>query len=445
MCVVAGLAVLTVAAQAFIFDGQISIDRALNSPTLTVRYTNAAAALVELRVNGESVATRSVNAGKSSGETTFTLNLASLNSGDNRIEIRLFDKSGAMLASETTTVTTENAQGPVFITAPKMGATVKGNVDIKLGFGQELKNTYVSFFIDNQFKAISNVPPFEFNWDTSRDSNGWHEVEAWVVDDSTATYKTKKIRVYVQNPGGATPREFAPTTTTTSRTTSTTTPPKKSPPVVTNPPAVAPKVTPKPPVMVGEPVANNFHVGVGGPMSTKPATTQKSAAAGLKEMMPTGKRLALTAQKTPTNTTLSGVKTAASLGSISITKGQHLPNIGAFAIVYNTQFVNFDVQPRVTNGVPLTPFRHLIEKAGGKVDWSNRAKNVSAQADGRDIFLHIGDSFAQINKQRIELETPSFIEAGRTIVPLSFMRDVLNVNIDYDKATGHVLITSVKK
>src|SRR6185436_3590110 len=110
------------------------------------------------------------NAGKNSGETTFTLNLASLKAGDNRVEIRLFDKAGQLLASETSTVTTEGeAKGPIFLTSPKMGATVQGKVDIKLGFGHEMKNSYVSFFIDNQFKSISNVPPFEFNWDTSKD------------------------------------------------------------------------------------------------------------------------------------------------------------------------------------------------------------------------------------------------------------------------------------
>src|SRR5579862_4312317 len=104
MCVVAGIAIMAVATPALIFDGQITIDRALNSPTLTVRYTDANAALVELRVNGESVATRTVNAGKSSGETTFTLNLSTLNSGDNKIEIRLFDTAGKLLATQTTDV-----------------------------------------------------------------------------------------------------------------------------------------------------------------------------------------------------------------------------------------------------------------------------------------------------------------------------------------------------
>ncbi len=411
---------MTVAAPALIFDGQITIDRAINSPTLTVKYTHANAALVELRVNGESVATRTVSADSSTGETTFTLNLASLSGGTNKIEVRLFDKAGKLLATETSQITADSSQAPVYLTNPKMGATLQGNVDIKVGFGHEMKNSFVSFFIDNQFKSISNVPPFEFSWDTTRDANGWHEVEAWVVDDTSATYKSRKVRVFVQNKGGNTDRIF---------------------------PTAKPVPTAKSAAVAAQPAANDFHVGVTGVAGTKPAALVSSVPTGPKAMIPTGKRLALAQNRQlPPASITHSVPATLETGTISIVRGQRLPNIGSFAIVYNTQFVDFDVQPRVTeDGVPLTPFRHLIEKAGGKVGWAHLKKDVSAEADGRSIFLHIGDSFAQINKQRIELERPSFIESGRTIVPLSFMRDALDVNIDYDKATGHVLITSAKK
>jgi hypothetical protein len=420
--VIAGLAVLAASSQAFILDGQISIDRALNSPTLTVRYSNASAALVELRVNGESVATRSVNAGKSAGETSFNLNLSTLTSGDNKVEIRLFDKGGKLLATEQTTVTTEQAQGPVFITNPKMGANVRGSIDIKVGFGKELKNSYISFFIDNQFKSISNVPPYQFTWDTSRDSNGWHEVEAWIVDETSSTFKTKKIRVFVDNVGGRTDRinpEAAP---------------------------LLAKAQPASKALEGA-ASNSVRVKMSDPLALKPVELHPSTAMGPKSLLPTGNRLAKAnppkAQKPPTATVTNSV--TGGIGTMAISHGQRLPNIGTFAIVYNTQFVDFDVQPRVTNGVPLTPFRYLIEKAGGKVSWAHKEKNVSAQADGHDIFLHIGDSFAQINKKRVDLEQASFLDHGRTIVPLSFMQDALNVAIEYDKATGHVLITSIKK
>ncbi len=55
MCVLAGIAALGVTANALSLDAHISIDRAINSPTVTIRYTGAHTALVELRVNGESL------------------------------------------------------------------------------------------------------------------------------------------------------------------------------------------------------------------------------------------------------------------------------------------------------------------------------------------------------------------------------------------------------
>lgn len=128
-----------------------------------------------------------------------------------------------------------------------------------------------------------------------------------------------------------------------------------------------------------------------------------------------------------------------------ITKGTRIPNLSSFAVVLNSQFVDFDVNTRVDDGVPMTPFRHLLEKAGGSVDWLNSTKTVSAKADGHDIQLKIGDRNALINKLTVSLEVAPYIDRGRTIVPLSFLHDALNVNIEYDKETGHVLITTAQK
>ncbi len=415
----AGLAILSVVAQAAPLNAQIVIDRALNSPTLTIRYTNASAALVELRVNGESVATRNLAAERSSGETSFSLTLANLRSGDNDIEVRLFDVSGKLLGTQRTSIQADESKGPVYFTNPKMGATIIGPVEIKVGFAAQMKNSYVSFFIDNQFKSISNVAPFSYVWDSTLETNGWHELEAWLVDDTSATYKTRKVRIFINNPSGHSPR--------------------------LNLEKPTPKPTAKPAVSTGEWTLNPIKVSIAGTVGTKPAQFASSVPTGPKAMVPTGKRLIASKmdQKLPPMSVTNRITSASSM--VRITKGQRLPNIGAFTVVFNTQFVNFDVQPRVENGVPLTPFRHLIEKAGGMVLWEHLKKNVDAKADGHNISLHIGDAFANINKHRVELEHKSFIDSGRTIVPLSFMRDALNVNIEFDKATNHVLITSSKK
>lgn len=473
LTVLAGLAVVVASTPAFVYDAQIMIDRALNSPTLTIRYSGASVALVELRLNGKSLGTRPVSAARSSGETNFTLDLSSLTDGDNEIEVRLFDRSGKLVGTERSTVTTDENRGPVFISSPRVGATVQGPVEIRVGFGREMRNAYVSFFVNNQVKSMVNTPPFTYLWDTSREQNGWHEVEAWVIDEASNTFKTRKVRVFVNNPGGRTDRRVA-------------TPPVAAP-VKTAPPAVVP--APKP---VTNPVSNQvrgtatgseagLRTGatpagtavttptgpatprvsavearnavrgnvLGAPSGTKTTPIGTSVATGPKDLTPTGTRNAavktVAVRTTPAAATTAVRNVTSAARTISITKGQRIPNLASFAVVLNSQFVEFDVNPRVDNGVPMTPFRHLIEKAGGTVDWQNDQKAVEATAEGRNLVLQIGERTAKIDKLPVSLEVAPYLDRGRTIVPLSFIRDFLKVNIEFDRETGHVLITSVKK
>jgi hypothetical protein len=443
MCILAGLAVLSVTANAFMFDVKIAIDRALNSPTLTVRYSGANVALVELKLNGVSLGTRNVNAGKASGETNFTLDLSSLNDGDNVIEVSLFDKDGKLVGAEKSNVQADNGtNSPVHLNSPKVGATVQGPVEIKVGFGRELRSAYVSFFVDNQFKAMMNVPPFSYLWDSERESNGWHELEAWVVDESSKTMKTRKVRVFVNNPGGRTNRvvETKPATNPSNPSTAKAAnikPTKGNTEAVTSKSAITPSLPME--------LALNPNSGVMGSASSFKATTKvPSSATGPKYLTPTGTRLALTQKAAPVKAVAATANAVKSAGPIAVTKGKKLPNMGSLVISYNKSTVDFDVNPRIENGIPLAPIRHLLEKAGGEVKWKAFEKLVEAKAEGREIFIWIGNKDAKVDGNKVEMEVAPFIDRGRTIVPLSFLQETLNVTIEFDPETGHVLITSNK-
>src|SRR5437870_5108701 len=97
ICVLGIVVASHLGANASAQDAKVHIDRALNSPTLTVRYSGGHVALIELRVNGSSFGTRNADPGSSKGETNFMLDLATLNNGDNDVEIRLYDKNGKLL------------------------------------------------------------------------------------------------------------------------------------------------------------------------------------------------------------------------------------------------------------------------------------------------------------------------------------------------------------
>ncbi len=111
----------------------------------------------------------------------------------------------------------------------------------------------------------------------------------------------------------------------------------------------------------------------------------------------------------------------------------------------NNAYVNFDVAPRVADGVPLTPFRHLFQEAGGSVAWQHESKEVSARGLGKSVLFRIGRDLADVNGQQYRFEITPFIEGGRAIVPLSFMVDALNVKVQYDPNTGHVLVSTLEK
>ena len=606
---------------------QIEISRALNSPTLAVKYSGAHAALVELRLNGESFGTRSVDQSSADGETTFSLDVLSLKDGDNDVEIRLYDKSGHLVGSEKTVITADqSSKSPIFLTTPKMGDNVMGPVEITVGFGRDFKNSYVSFFVDNQFKAMMNFPPFTYVWDTTRESNGWHELEAWVVDDTSATFKTRKVRVFVNNPGGHTYRIMPP-----SKPISKPVPaykPAKGVPALPEPQPVdlaassntvsaavsgmsAPlkpiaqsasvlsvvKTNAIPPAVLGFVAQNPIEPGLESHTAgVKAAPMPNSVAIGPRIMTPTGRRvvaskpaqspvatdskpavaeikpaanpvvaevnispsqpktLAVTspvaelvqrpaspsapmtpdvkpvekpaseirpidsgtlvalvpatspeapvATYKPLNLDMTGegmvarpkttvqpaapivpaapapfvpipeptvhsamsslatsesvVKRTAPAVAKPVSKPNHhakmitveygtkLPVHSDYEIVYAGTPLTFDVAPTIHQGVPVTPFRHLIEHAGGDVKWEPIDKEVEASTDGRDIWLKIGDKIAKINSLSTQLELAPYIQSGRTIVPLSFIKQALNVDIDYDKATGHVLITPKK-
>lgn len=462
LAAMAGVAVLSTSAQAFMVDdAKILIDRALNSPTLTIKYSGAAATLVELKINGTSFGTRQVT-GKAAGETNFTLDLSQLADGENEVEVFLYSKDGALVGKEKTTITSKRGdKGPVFLVNPKVGSTVRGTVDIKVGFGKDLKNSYVSFFVDNQFRSMTNNPPYSYLWDTTREAAGWHEVEAWVVTGDGDTYKTTKTKIFVDNPGGPTHRPVA-------------TKPAEIPvtPVV-EPPVrgtVGPKLNQGNGSSAITTVVNTLVPAVTGILLTNAVKPATGAAAGLKPAAEADAGIMMDQRNiTPGQTTVPAIKagpvvktgakpvikinntnttavtSAAGTGLVSITKGQRLPNMTPLTIMLNSRPINFDVAPRVQDGIPLTPFRHLFEGNGGTVDWDNVQKVLEANGDGQSVWLKIGDKMAKVNKIDVELELAPFLERGRTMVPLSFIRDSLAVDVQYDPATGHVLITKAKK
>lgn len=127
------------------------------------------------------------------------------------------------------------------------------------------------------------------------------------------------------------------------------------------------------------------------------------------------------------------------LGSPSeLRTGARLKVPGTFQVAYNHSKINFDVPPRVENGLPLAPFRQIFEHTGGVVVWYHDTKQVRAAAEGAEIKLQIGSKEALVNQMVIVMDREAFIDSGRTLVPISFVKKALNLTAEYDVRTGTI-------
>jgi len=127
----------------------------------------------------------------------------------------------------------------------------------------------------------------------------------------------------------------------------------------------------------------------------------------------------------------------ASLGSL-------LHSIGQTSVLFNHTTVKLDRPLTASGGVLFGPLRQIFEQGGGTLTWQSRTGTVRAKSATKNILLTIGDSRAVVNAKAVTLDGKPYLMMGRTMVPLSFVTAALDADVQYDAATGHLLITSRK-
>ncbi|MDW8104168.1 MAG: stalk domain-containing protein [Armatimonadota bacterium] len=394
---------------------------------------------------------------------------------------------------------------PLAIVSPANGSAVSGKVEIALRVSERLGRAYVSLFIDRQFKTLRNFPPYTYVWDTTTVENGWHLIEALGVDEARNTYRAAPVRVLVNNPGGQTMREtrlpeasttapdilLTPLGSTLSLKSAEAVPhsvvreaippvalPEQTTPPIsaearpsttrplaeTSPQQVARVATP--PAVREAPTLPEPRVSLPAPAATTVGTIARPEAI-LPPAMPAGQKLVVPpamAMRPPSaqstyevrkGDTLTGIAkrhgvSPEALATVNGIANPHRVRAGdrlvipssTFQVVFDSTRIVFDVPPRVQDGIPLAPFRQIFEHTGGWLYWYPQSRTVRAVNAEREIELRIGQPSAQVNNQVIPMEVAPFIDRGRTIVPLSFVRDALDVKIHYDPKTGNLLIES---
>jgi len=445
---------------------------------LTLQLRGLRAAWVEVEVDGIIVATRHLT-GRSE-VLTLHLQSAGLAPGRHNAVVKIYDAQGRLISQRTMPIELlPDPNSPLTIVAPRNGAQVAGIVPIEVRVNRR-DSVYVSFFVDGQIRGLRNYPPYVYNWDTTRERNGWHTLEVWSYDGNQ-TLRTPPMRVFVNNPGGRTEREpspevtepavqvaetahavvdSAPRTVAASKARPSEAVRLRTPESPAEIPA-EPSVTPA----LAEPA---FTATVNGsaaaqPSPNRPVAPQQEPSVLTTATTPT--QMARELRRVQTEPQMRGQKLRApqlalapnapapssaaprkANALVRLEYGARLPaGVSQFEVVVDATRIAFDVAPIVEDGVALIPVRHVLEQLGAQVQWDNQRKTATLQLGARKAVLRVRENEVRVDGKPIPLEARLRIVRGRILVPPTVLRELLDAELLYDGATGQVTVNTDRK
>jgi len=112
------------------------------------------------------------------------------------------------------------------------------------------------------------------------------------------------------------------------------------------------------------------------------------------------------------------------------------------AIVFDGEPLELRVAPETLNGIATGPLRELFEHTDGVLYWFPITKEVRAINADSDLYLTIGNPDIQINGSTEQVPLAPYIKRGRTMLPLQFIADMLDVTISYEPTTQQIVVSS---
>lgn len=110
------------------------------------------------------------------------------------------------------------------------------------------------------------------------------------------------------------------------------------------------------------------------------------------------------------------------------------------ALVFGETVQN-DVAPLLQNGRTMLPARFVAEKLGADVKWDDAAKKVTVTKGETEIVLYVGSEKAYVNGEERLLDSPAFIQDGRTYSPMRFICENLGADVKWNAEKKQAIIT----
>ena len=96
--------------------------------------------------------------------------------------------------------------------------------------------------------------------------------------------------------------------------------------------------------------------------------------------------------------------------------------------------------PLIVNDRTVVPVRAIVEAMGGQISWDGKERLVTIQNKGRTVFMWIGRQDYSIDGTSGTMDVAPFIRNGRTYLPLRYVAESLDCQIDWIAAERKVVI-----
>ncbi|MBO5136113.1 MAG: copper amine oxidase N-terminal domain-containing protein [Clostridia bacterium] len=116
-------------------------------------------------------------------------------------------------------------------------------------------------------------------------------------------------------------------------------------------------------------------------------------------------------------------------------------NIGEKDAKVFGEIISNDVAPKIVKDRTMLPIRFVAEKLGATVEWVDETQTAIVELGDIKISIVIGEGFATVNGEKIELDSPSFVEDDRTFLPIRFVMENLGADVLWHNDTQTVIIT----
>ncbi|NPV44285.1 MAG: copper amine oxidase N-terminal domain-containing protein [Firmicutes bacterium] len=98
--------------------------------------------------------------------------------------------------------------------------------------------------------------------------------------------------------------------------------------------------------------------------------------------------------------------------------------------------------PLIMGSRTILPIRAVVEALEGSIRWNENERKITINRQNTAIEMWVGKKEMLVNGEEIRNDVPPVIIEGRTYVPVRFVAENLNCDVNWDEATRTVIITT---